>query len=43
MMSVCSQSVGYTVHVSGVHFLQKGTESEAKREWDREMGDERPR
>lgn len=40
-MSVCSQSVGYTVHVSGVHFLQKGTE--AKREWDREMGDERPR
>lgn len=38
VMSVCSQSVGYTVHVSRVHFLQSGTRT-ASSEWDRqEMG-----
>lgn len=30
MMSVCSQSVGYTVHVSGVHFLQRGQKRGAR-------------
>lgn len=38
VMSERSQSVGYTVHVSCVHFLQSGTRA-ANSEWDRqEMG-----
>lgn len=40
MMSVCLLSVGYTVHVSRVHFLHRDRSEER---WDREMGDERLR
>lgn len=35
MMSVCLLSVGYTVHVSRVHFLHRDRSEER---WDREMG-----